>query len=118
MADDKDKTAGEKAAAEGAATSVAEAVKRVADAAVAAVQKVEPAAKTDFRFTGRQGGAFTITGDGFGAGGTVKVNGVQAKVTAWGDEHIEGTLANAVSGNANVEVIIDDKTIQRGTFAL
>lgn len=103
---------GKAAAATEAATSVAEAVKRVADAAVAEVNKVKPVESGDFVFSGSPGGRFRIDGSGFGTNGTLTVGGVQVHATGWGSTHIEGTLpADVKSGE--VVVHIDDKTTKR-----
>lgn len=104
-------------ASEGAA-SVAEAVKRVADAAVAEVNKVktdEPVG--DFTFTGTLGGRFTASAPTarFSTGGTVKLNGAQLHTFGWSALQIEGSLpADAKPGEVVVE--IDDETKFTGYF--
>lgn len=101
------------------ATSVAEAVKRVADAAVAEVQKVQPLATQDFVFEGTERGRFTIRGKGFSTNGTVRINGVQAKAPEWGDQFIAGSVPDGVrGGTVTVEVAVDEQTKQRGTFKI
>lgn len=96
-----------------AAQSVAEAVKKVADAAVAEVGKVKPAPQHDFTIGGTPGGGFTIVGSGFGAGGSVLVNGVAVHTTSWNANRIEGTLPAGVK-SSDVVVWIDKSTQQRG----
>lgn len=100
------------------AQSVADAVRRVADAAVAEVSRVQnqPAGPTSaFTFTGTPGGGFTIRGQGFGASGTVKVGGVQVRTTGWSTTEIHGTLPANV-GSGEVVVQVDEKTALRGQF--
>lgn len=89
--------------------------------APAAPAPVAPSAsgKTDFTIVANAvhgdtvGGKFHITGSGFGAGGTVLVNGESATIEAWGGENIYGRLpVGARSGE--VIVVIDDKTRQVG----
>ena len=100
------------------ATSVAEAVKRVADAAVDAVKEAKPSLVQDFIFTGNERGAFSIQGKGFSTNGTVKINGHQATTTAWGNEFIAGKVPDGVtSGDATVEVLAGGKVL-KGTFRL
>ena len=111
--------ADEKATATSGATSVAEAVKRVADAAVAAVQKVEPVTEQPFLFVGAANGRFTIRGSGFSAGGVVRINGQQAETLEWGNTLIVGRVPGAVrAGKVTVEVAVDRQTVQKGTFTL
>lgn len=103
------------AAAE-AATSVADAVKRVADAAVAEVQKSRATGGDgDFIFSGTPGGRFRIDGPvgSFSTNGTVKLNGVQLHTRAWSSMRIEGDLP-AGSQPGEVTVAIDEKTVRRG----
>ncbi len=98
-----------------AAQSVADAVKRVADAAVAEVQKAPVAREpVDFAATGKPGGTFTIRGDGFSSGGVVTFNGVAAETTAWGGQYIAGRMPAGAKDGDEVRVIIDAKTSQRG----
>ena len=97
------------------AQSVAEAVKRVADGAVAAAQRAGQSGPVvgNFVVSGSPGGRFTIRGDGFTGSGTVSLNGVQLVTDEWGGQLIRGKLpADAKSGE--VVVRIDEKTEQRG----
>lgn len=106
----------EKAGAQQGAESVADAVKRVADAAVAAVGKgVLGGPAKELFFHGTPGGAFEIRGEGFGPSGVVKVNGVQCHTKMWSTRWIKGDLPAEV-GYGNVEVHVDDKTVRRGEF--
>jgi hypothetical protein len=94
---------------------VADAVKRVADAAVAEIQKAPKAPGGDFVVSGSAGGKFTIRGTGLGTNGVVKLNGVQLATQEWGSTFIQGTLpADARAGELVVHV--DDKTTKRGRF--
>lgn len=115
-----DKAAAEKAGAVGAATSVADAVKRVADAAVAEVKKTDaPSHGPSFTFVGNEQGRFTIQGKGFGANGTVRINGQQARTVEWGDWRIIGRVPdNVKGGQVTVEVVVDEQTKQTGAFTL
>lgn len=102
-----------------AATAVADAVKRVADAAVAEVSKVKTVAGGDFVVSGHAGGRIIIDGPAasFGTNGTVKLNGVQIRTREWGAQHIVGELpADAVSGE--VVVHVDEKTQKRAYLNL
>jgi hypothetical protein len=109
--------ADEKAATLTGASAVADAVKRVADAAVAEVAKTKVGLVPELVAAGTAGGKFAIRGSGFGAGGVVKVNGVQVRTTGWSTTSIEGMLpAEAVSGE--VVVHVDDKTARRGHITL
>ena len=112
-----EKASVEKKAAVDAATSVADAVKRVADAAVSAVQKTEAAPAQDFTVAGNDRGGFTIRGKGFSSSGVVKINGHQATTIEWGDALIVGRMPDGVkAGTVTVEVAVDQNTVQRGTF--
>jgi hypothetical protein len=112
-----DKSAATKDGAVEGAASVADAVKRVADAAVAEVQKTKVAELPgDFHFTGTPGGRFRADGQGFGSSGVIRVAGQQVQTTGWGSTHIEGTLpADVKSGEVTVHV--DENTVQRGHFS-
>lgn len=110
-----DLKAAEKTAAVEGATSVAEAVRRVADAAVAEVQKTQAGPAYDLQFSGSPGGTFTITGPGLGSSGTVKVGGRQVETTAWSTQRIEGLLPADVP-DGEVTVQLDEKTVRRGVF--
>lgn len=96
------------------AQSVAEAVKRVADAAVAEVQRTAPELAGDFVIVGTAGSKFQIRGAGFSTGGTVTVNGKMAHTTGWGATRIEGTLPDGAKRGDVVVVTIDKDTQQRG----
>lgn len=112
----EDKAKAQHAGANEAAQSVAEAVKKVADAAVAAVQKSKVVGRqSDFTFSGTPGGRFRIDGAGFSTGGTLTVGGRPVATTGWGSTHIEGTLpADVPAGEVVVQV--DEKTRQTGHF--
>jgi hypothetical protein len=98
----------------GGAQAVADAVKRVADEAVAAAQRAGTAGPVgNFVISGSPGGRFTIRGDGFTGSGTVSLNGVQLVTDEWGGQLIRGKLpADAKSGE--VVVKIDESTEKRG----
>lgn len=99
------------------AQSVAEAVKRVADAAVAEVQKVKAGPPADLYASGTAGGRVNIVGTYFGPSGTVKLNGVQVNTREWSTTRIVGDLpADAKSGP--LEVHVDDKTVKTGYLTL
>ena len=70
-----ERAAADKTASTDAARTVAEAVKRVADAAVAEIQKIDVGEPQDFVFSGGQSGTFEIRGDGFSSSGTVRIGG-------------------------------------------
>lgn len=121
MADDKkadahDRTV-KRAASSEAAQSVAEAVKRVADAAVAAVSHVDVGPLPELTASGVAGGRITINGSGFGPSGTVTVGGAQIKTLGWSTTRIEGLLHDGVHGG-EVCVHVDDKTVRRGMVTL
>jgi len=107
----------QKAGAVEGATSVAEAVRRVADAAVAAVQKAPvTGASSDFHVTGTPGGSIQLDASStgaFGASGTVKLNGAQIHTREWSSQRIVGDLP-AGSTSGMVEVALDADTIRRG----
>lgn len=91
-------------AATGAA-AVAEAVKRVADAAVAEVQKVAPEGAYDFRIVSSPGGKFRIDGAGFSTGGSVLFGKTAAHTTGWGSTKIEGDVPpDAKTGDVTIWV--------------
>lgn len=101
------------------ARSVADAVRRVADAAVAEIQKVSTVDKGDFVSSGTAGGRFNIDGPvgSFGTNGTVTLNGVQLETRGWGSMHIEGVLPkDAKSGELVVH--IDAETTRRGLLTI
>ncbi len=116
-----DKAQVEKAGATSGAESVAEAVKRVADAAVAEVKKTGPKQPAQsFTFSGAaERGRFEIRGKGFSTNGTVKINGAQVQTTEWGDSLIVGKVPEGVkAGAVTVEVAVDSDTKQVGSFTL
>lgn len=94
------------------AEAVALAVKRVADAAVAEVQKDRTPYAHDFAVS-TNGKHFRIRGAGFRASGTVFLNGAAARTTAWGNENIEGFFPDGAQPG-EVVVQIDPETAQRG----
>lgn len=99
------------------AQSVADAVKKVADAAVAEISKTKTAPQGDFQVTGVVGGKFHIYGNGFRASGSVLLNGVSIPTVGWSNEHIEGRLpADAKSGP--ITVWIDKETQQHSYLKL
>lgn len=107
-----------RAASTEAATSVADAVRRVADAAVAEVQRTAPASNQDldFTFSGSPNGGFVITGPGnFSSSGSVQINGVHADTIAWSTSRIEGRMPAGVT-SGEVLVIIDADTVRRGYY--
>lgn len=99
------------------AQSVADAVKRVADAAVAEVHKVGPTKSYgDFPLvTGRPGGRFVIRGSGFGPGGSVHVGKSQANILSWSTQEIVGTLPTDAK-DGEIVVHVDDTVKRRGQF--
>ena len=105
-------TATTESAAVGAQT-VAEAVKRVADAAVAAVQQIPAEHVYDFKIVGTPGNKFRIDGHGFSTGGSVLFGGVAAKTTGWGSTKIEGAIPPGAK-TGEVVVWVDEKTQFRG----
>jgi hypothetical protein len=109
----EEKTRVETAAGVSGAQAVADAVKRVADAAVAEAAKVTPTQVGDFHITGHPGGKFEVQGKGFSSSGSVFVNGRRQQTTEWGDTYIRGTLdAGVTSGEATIP--IDEKKTLRG----
>lgn len=104
------------------AQSVAEAVKRVADAAVAEVNKVKEPFKGDFAVTVGGGRFYLVfprdvreTGTtGFGPSGTVTIGGVQAKTNGWSTTRIDGWIPGDQKPEAEVIVHVDEKTQLRG----
>lgn len=114
----EDKARVERTSAVGGAQAVAEAVKRVADAAVAAASRVEAAPQFDFAITGVRGGVFRIRGDNnLGASGSVLLNGKSVETTGWGASNIEGKLpSDAQSGEVIVQ--LDAQTRRTGYLRL
>jgi hypothetical protein len=99
------------------ARSVADAVKRVADAAVMAAANVKAEPAPELIATGMPGGKLTIVGSGFSSSGTVLINGVAVATTGWGATRIEGRLpADAQSGE--VVVWVDPQTQRRGYLTI
>ena len=98
------------------AQSVADAVRKVADAAVAEIQKRPTAGpQYDFDFIGTPGGTFRIYGTNLGASGTAKLAGRQLNTTWWGTQYVEGALpSDAQSGEVTVD--LGDDIVRRGYF--
>lgn len=109
----------ERSAALTGAQAVADAVSRVANAAVAEVSKSEVVGEgLDFVITaGKAGGTFHIRGDGFTGGGSVLIDGKAQQTFEWGDEYIRGKLDDNVK-SGEVIVWIDKSTQQRGYLKL
>lgn len=83
-----------------------------------APKTVLAAAKTktpEFAFSGKRGGAFTIRGTGFGAGGVVTLNGQALETTGWGADMIVGRLPKDAQPG-EVVVQIDAKTAKHGRY--
>jgi hypothetical protein len=102
------------------ANAVAEAVKRVADVAVQEVARAKAGQSgppVDLQASGSAGGKLVILGSGFGASGTVKINGVQVETTAWSASRIEGRVP-AGTQSGEVLVHVDDKITKRGRIQL
>lgn len=107
------KAASDKAAHVAGARTVANAITKFADAAIAELEKSSASLPGEFNVTGVAGGRFTIIGEGFSSGGTVKFGGVQAHTVEWGPRLINGYVpAGAQFGE--VTVSIDEKTVKRG----
>lgn len=111
--DESAAAAKEKDAALIGAKAVAAAVSKVADAAVAEVQKT-PATSgpgPDLTARGTIGGRFVLVGTGFGASGTVLLNGVQLETLSWSTTQIEGKLpVDAKSGAVVVQLAESKRT--------
>ncbi len=105
----------ERAAAVTGAQAVADAVQRVADAAVAEVQKTPSVEPQEVIVLGA-GNKFELQGEGFSHNGTVTVNGMQAETTGWGSTRIYGKFPAGAPSEGEIVVHIDDKTSKRGTF--
>jgi hypothetical protein len=102
----------ERAAATYGAESVAQAVKKVADAAVQAVQAPLSVLEGDFVATGSPGGSLEIValhGNKLGSSGTVTVSGKQAETTEWSVDRIFGKMPPEVT-EGEVVVHVDEKT--------
>jgi len=100
------------------ATSVAEAVQRVADAVIQDVQSRNVEAPPDVIVSGGldAGNVFEVKGKGFGASGTLKINGHQVETAEWGAQRIVGKLPVTVENGAEVVVHVDDETRKVGYF--
>lgn len=113
-------TADVKAAASGA-QAVADAVRRVADAAVAEVSKTKASGQqaSDFHSSGSAGGKFLLEGPVgvFGASGTVRLNGAQLHTREWSSQRIVGDLP-AGTRSGEVTVHVDSETTRRSYLAL
>ncbi len=108
-----------KAAVEGART-VAEAVSKLADAAVEEVQKVKAVEKGEFVASGVPGGKFKIvstSGKIFSSSGTVLLNGKQLFTKHWNVEEIIGNLPEDAKAG-EIVVWIDPETQRKGTLSL
>lgn len=113
----EDKANQEKAAAVTGAQAVAEAVNKVANAAVDAAKATSVVgADLDFVITGHPGGKFEArakSGPIFSTSGSIFVNGKKQHTDEWGADYIRGRLdADVKSGE--VTVPIDEKTVRRG----
>lgn len=107
----KDVDAKARTDARSGAEAVADAVKKVADAAVAAVKGAPSGPSYDFDVA-LSGARFEINGTGFGANGVVTIGGHQADTVEWGANRIIGKTPGGLSGEVEVVVHIDDKTKQ------
>jgi hypothetical protein len=116
MAEEPQKVRNE-GAVEGA-QSVAEAVKRVADAVISDVQSKDIGFLPEVLVSGgtKKGNQFELRGEGFGTNGTLKVGGHQVKTTEWGPQHIVAELPADVKDGDAVTIIVDDKTTKTGYF--
>lgn len=105
----EEKAKSEQAAAVSGAQAVADAVSKVANAAVDAAKSAQAFdAGLDFVITGHPGGTFEARGKGFSSSGAIFVNGRRQETFEWGDTYIRGRLdADVTSGE--VTVPIDDK---------
>lgn len=111
--DETDTASAERHGAVAGATAVADAVKKVADAAVDTTKKTGGAPLSDFIAVGTAGGGFEINGSGFGAGGTVTMNGQQVNTVSWSNNRITGTLPNWVK-DGEIVVHVDKETVRKG----
>lgn len=106
----------EQAAAVTGAQAVADAVSKVAAAAVDAARSQSTGDDLDFVTSGAPGGTFHLrakTGPIFSDSGSVFVNGKPQKTLEWGATYIRGVLdADVKSGE--VTVPIDAQTVRRG----
>ena len=107
-----DKAEAEKTAAVTGAQAVADAVNKVAAAAVDAAKTAAGKTIPDVIVTGTPGGKFEIRGDGFSSGGSVLIGGVAQQTYEWGAQYIRGKLdANVVSGDVVVQIDKDTKRV-------
>lgn len=111
---DKEEVANQAAAVSGA-QAVADAVKRVADAAVSAASKAPIGEKPELIVSAVAGGRFVIRGENLGTNGVVTFGGQPVTVRGWGGTRIEGEVP-AGTPHGEVVVHIDDKTQKRGYF--
>lgn len=99
------------------ARSVVDAIKSVADDALAQAARVKSGPKPELTAAGTVGGKITVIGEGFGPSGTLFLNGAVVKTNGWSTRRIEGTLpADARSGE--VVVWVDPDTQRRGYLTL
>lgn len=107
----------ERQAATTGAEAVADAVKKVADAAVAQARGANVGESVgDFIITGTPGGRFEMrskTGPIFSSAGTVHINGKPQVTHEWGADYIRGRLDPDVK-SGEVVVQIDEKTKRVG----
>lgn len=106
-AQDDERDRAEKAAAALGARAVADAVTKVAHAAVegASAAAARGSVAYDFGVTGQPGSTFEIHGKGFSTGGSVFLNGRRLHTDEWGDTYIRGRLdTDAMSGEVVIPV--------------
>ena len=109
-ADEKEQA--EKTAAVVGAQAVADAVTKVANAAVESAKASAGKTNPDVIVTGTPGGKFEIRGDGFSSGGSVLIGGVAQETYEWGAQYIRGKLnANVKSGEVVVQIDKDTKRV-------
>lgn len=112
----------ENAAAVEGARSVADAVTKLANAAVIEVQKGNRTPAPEIVATGTPGGRFKIRSvragtTAFGASGSVLLNGKAVETTGWSSMQIEGKLpSDAKSGE--IVVWVDPETQHKGYLTL
>lgn len=113
----EEKASTERAAAATGAQAVADAVTKVAQAAVDAARSATGSdVGLDFVTRGQPGGTFhlyTKSGPIFSDSGTVFVNGKPQKTLEWGATYIRGVLDAGVK-SGEVTVPIDAQTVRRG----
>ena len=99
------------------AQAVADAVAKVATAAVAEVQKTKFAPEDNrIVITGTPGGRFELRGDGFGSSGSLLIGGKQARTTAWGTMRIEGWLPEGITDGDELVIWISKETQLHGVY--